>query len=143
MFGMARTFTRCILAAVLIAAHVPLGAHIPLPAASGRGGAHAGPMACCAPKACCDGMHACSTGGSCGMMGASHAARHSGGVGPQMFARNCGDETPRVTPLQLDPTVAPRIVVCVPLPSVIPALPASDVSCISLAARPLVPPPRA
>jgi hypothetical protein len=137
MFGMTRTLARYILAAALIAAHLPL------PALPGKGGAHAGTMACCAPKACCRGIHACSMGGSCGTVGASHGARVSGGVGPQMFAGGCGDETPRVTPLQLDPTVAPRVVACVPLPSVIPALPASGVSCISLAVLPLVPPPRA
>lgn len=137
MFGMIRTLARCLLAAVLIAAHVPL------PAAPARGAGPAGVMACCAPKACCDGLHACSMGGHCGVVGASHGAKGSGGAGPQLLAGGCGDETPRVTPLQLDPTVPARVAGWVPFSPAFRTIPASDLSCISLAARPLVPPPRA
>jgi len=87
------------MAAVLIAAHVPL------PASPAKGGRHDGPMACCAPKACCAADHVCSMGHGCGGGGAARA-----GSGPWMMAGGCGDETPQVTPVQLDPTVAAQSV---------------------------------
>ena len=132
MFGMARTLARCFVAALLIAAYVPL------PAAPAKGGRHEGPMACCAPKPCCTTGHVCSMGRGCGS-GKAPAS----GTGPRMFAGGCGDETPRVTPLQLDPTVAAQDVTLMPAPSTLRLLPDFDARCNSLASRPLVPPPRA
>src|SRR5258705_6550264 len=132
MSGMTRTLARCLMAAVLIAAHVPL------PASPVKGGRHEGPMACCAPKPCCTAGHVCAMGGGCGGAGATGS-----GPGPRMFAGACGDETPRVTPLQLDPTVAAQTVSLLPAPTTLRRLPDFDKSCSSVASRPLVPPPRA
>ena len=131
MFPMVRTLARCFVAAVLIAAYLPL------PAPHGGRSGHEGTMACCAPKACCDGAHACPSGTGCGGMGAP------AGAGPRMFAGGCGDPTPSVTPIQLDPTVTPRVGAMMAAPSVMATLSTTDSRCISLTAQPLVPPPRA
>ena len=132
MSRMTRTLARYLMAAVLIAAHIPL------PASPAKGGRHDGPMACCAPKACCQAGHACSMDGGCGGGGATGSR-----PGPRMFAGGCGDETPRVTPLQLDPTVAAQSVSLSPAPTTLRRHPDFGMSCSSLAPRPLVPPPRA
>src|SRR5712691_8030973 len=99
MSGMARTLARCILAAVLIAAHLPL------PAARGKAEGHDGLMACCAPKSCCMAGHVCTMGGGCGGAGATRS-----GSGPWMIAGGCGDQTAQVTPVQLDPTVTAQVI---------------------------------
>jgi hypothetical protein len=132
MFGMTRMLVRCLMAAVLIAAHVPL------PAAPSKAGRHGGPMSCCAPKSCCAADHACKMGGGCGGGGVKGS-----GPGPRILAGGCGDETPRVTPLQLDPTVAAQGVSLMPTPSTLRRLPDFDARCNPLASPPLVPPPRA
>jgi hypothetical protein len=143
MFGMARTLARFIMAVVIVAAYVPLPA-APVPAAPGGLGHHDGPMACCAPKDCCDTSHVCSSGVGCGGAGASGGvASAPAGIALRLFAGGCGGETPRVTPHQLDPTVAPRVVGWMPIPSTVSALFAPDWNCNSLASLPLVPPPRA
>src|SRR5256885_7615603 len=94
MSRMALTLARCILAALLIAAHVPL----PAPRATAQG--HDGPMACCAPKSCCMAGHVCTMGGGCGGAGATRR-----GARPWMIAGGCQGQTAPGTPGQLDPPV--------------------------------------
>lgn len=140
MSGMIRTLTRCVLAAVLIAAHLPL----PAARAKGEGEGHGAPMACCAPKSCCMAGQACTMGGGCGggqATGGARAARS--GSGPWMLAGGCGDQTPQVTPVQLDPTVTAQVTNLAPVSFRQRAFLASDVCGISLSTRPPVPPPRA
>jgi len=60
-----------------------------------------------------------------------------------MFAGGCGDPTPSVTPIQLDPTVTPRVGAMMAAPSVITTLSTTNSRFSSLASQPLVPPPRA
>jgi len=104
---------RCALAAVLLAAHVPLPA-APV-AGPAKGAGRDRQMACCAPKACCTHGHACATGGGCAT-GASANDREAarGGSAPRMIAGGCGNQTPQVTPVQLDPTMAAQAVALVP-----------------------------
>jgi hypothetical protein len=136
---------RCVLAAVLIAAHVPL------PASRVVAEGHGAPMACCAPKSCCSVGHACTMGGACGggratggVGVATNGPRPAGGdSGPWMIAGGCGDQTPRVTPVQLDPTVTAQVVGVMQAPSTLTAFLTPDARFMSLATRPLVPPPRA
>src|SRR6266850_5914930 len=130
MSGMTRTLARYLLAAVLIAAHLPL------PAARGKGEGHGGPMACCAPKSCCTTGHVCSMGGGCG----GGKATGSGSCS-RMIAGGCGDQAPQVTPIQLDPTVAAQVVGLISVPSTLRAFFSSVARCTSPASQPLVPPP--
>jgi len=132
MSGMARTLARCILAAVLIAAHLPL------PVARAKVEGRGMPMACCAPKSCCMAGHVCTMGGACGGAGAAQS-----GSGPRMIAGGCGDQTAQVTPVQLDPTVTAQVIGLAPASFTRRAFPGFDARGISLVARPLVPPPRA
>ncbi|TMQ62855.1 MAG: hypothetical protein E6K79_11405 [Candidatus Eisenbacteria bacterium] len=129
---MALTLARCILAALLIAAHVPLQA----PRATAQG--HGGPMACCAPKSCCMAGHVCTMGGGCWGADATRS-----GSGPWMIAGGCQDQTAQVTPVQLDPTVTAQVIGLAPASFTRRAFPGFDARGISLVARPLVPPPRA
>lgn len=138
MFEMFRKAIRTILAATLIA--VLIAAHVPLPAGTALGAAPAAPAASpggCAPEGCCCSTAACSHGGAC-------ADGHGGdaGAGFSLVAGGCHDQTPRVTPVQLDPSVsAPEsrvFHVLLPLPA--PAAP--DDRCLGFTGQPLVPPPR-
>lgn len=130
MSGMARRILGTILAMALI------GAHLPLPRGSRPVGAHDGGAACCAPKACCTAMGACTHGVGCAAVGAGP------GGGYQLFAGGCGDQTPRVTPVSIDPIVtAQSSAEPITQPKHTRVL-ATDTICRSIAAQPLVPPPR-
>jgi hypothetical protein len=96
MLSSALRFT---LAVLMLAGYVP----VPAKVAGLIGRREAG--SCCAPKACCVAHgSACSGGGAC--VGGSAGAGSV--LGAVLVAGGCGTPVPRITPVSLDPTLAPR-----------------------------------
>ena len=133
MPGMLQAALRSMLALLMLAGYVP----VPAKVAGLAGRREAG--SCCAPKACC-----MKHGAACGGGGACAAGTGGSVVGAMVMAGGCGMPVPRVTPVSVDPTVAPRAdVVATPWAGVGSRVLVVASSFSEFAPDPSVPPPRA
>ena len=136
--------TRLLTVALLLLAYAPLPR--PPRAAEGK-------MACCAPKVCDHPGKGCVSGGGCKMadspMGdastgtaavpATGAASHR----TLLLAGRCGGQTPAVTPVTFDPSVAPALSTLSAPAIAGHATPQARPDHPILQTEPSVPPPRA
>lgn len=135
----------CLALAVVI-----LAGYVPLPARGGAMGISK-PASCCAIKACCraarGAAHVCvATGAACesptGMAGRGGAPRSA--AAPWLLAGGCGTQTPLVTPVNLDPTLAPHeISLGAIITARVPIRGTDDLTFLGHIPDPQVPPPRA
>jgi hypothetical protein len=151
MPGMVRSALCLVLAVLMLAGYIPLparGAAIgPVGAAMGPSGA----ASCCAIKACCraGAGHVCAASGAAcegptGVAASSRAPAPKNASAPWLLAGGCGTQTPLVTPVNLDPTLAPPAMSLGAVIAVrMPVRGTDDLTFLGHIPDPQVPPPRA